>query len=158
MRSYPAEIEAMSIALAENWWVVALRGVIAILFGAVAFLLPGTTILSLVLVFSAYMILDGIFAILAGIRAAQQRDRWGLMILEGVVDIAAGVIAFLWPGITVLAFVILAAAWALLSGGLMLAAAFRLKLDHGRWWLALGGLASIIFGVMLAIAPLVGAL
>ena len=151
-------IEGMSRMLAENWWAVALRGVIGILFGIVAFLLPGTTILSLVLVFAAYMIVDGIFAIIAGIRAAQQQHQWGLLIVEGVVDIGAGLIAFFWPGITVLAFVILAAAWALLSGGLELAAAFRLKLDHGRWWLALGGVASIIFGVLLAIAPLVGAL
>src|SRR5258706_529612 len=67
-------------------------------------------------------------------------------------------IAFLWPGITVLAFVLLVAAWALVSGGLMLAAAFGLRLDHGRWWLALGGVVSIIYGVLLVIAPLIGAL
>jgi uncharacterized membrane protein HdeD (DUF308 family) len=153
-----AQVEAMSAVLAENWWAMALRGVVGILFGIVAFLLPAATILSVVLVFSAYMLVDGLFAIVAGIRAARRHERWGLLILEGVVNIAAAVVAVFLPGITVLAFVLLMAAWALLSGGLMLGSAFKLKQDHGRWWLALSGVASIIFGVLLVIAPLVGAL
>jgi uncharacterized membrane protein HdeD (DUF308 family) len=67
------------------------------------------------------------------------------------------VVAFLWPAITAVAFVLLIAVWALVSGALMLVAAFRLNIDHGRWWLALGGIASIVFGVVLLIAPVVGA-
>jgi uncharacterized membrane protein HdeD (DUF308 family) len=74
------------------------------------------------------------------------------------VDIAAGVLAFLWPGLTIVIFVLLVAAWAIVTGALMTAAAFRLQLDHGRWWLALGGLASLVYGVLLIIAPLIGAL
>ena len=109
------------------------------------------------LLFSAYMLVDGVFAIAAGIKAARNGERWGLLILEGVVDIAAGAIAFLWPAITAVAFVLLVAVWAIISGALMLAAAFSLKRDHGRWWLALGGIASLIFGVVLVIAPVVGA-
>jgi uncharacterized membrane protein HdeD (DUF308 family) len=153
-----ARMEAMSTVLAENWWAVALRGVLGIIFGIVAFLLPGATILSLILFFAAYMLVDGVFAIMGAIRAARHGERWGLLILEGIVDIGAAAVAFLWPGITLVAFVLLTAAWALLTGGLMLASAFTLKLDHGRWWLALGGVVSIIFGVLLAISPLVGAL
>jgi uncharacterized membrane protein HdeD (DUF308 family) len=103
------------------------------------------------------MLVDGGLAIYSAIKAAQNGDRWGLLILEGIVDIAAGVVAFLWPGITAVAFVLLIAVWALVSGALMLVAAFRLNIDHGRWWLALGGIASIIFGVVLLIAPVVGA-
>jgi uncharacterized membrane protein HdeD (DUF308 family) len=147
----------MCALLAQNWWAVALRGVFAILFGLIALLVPGATILSLVLFFSAYMLVDGVFGIVAAVRAARQGERWGLLILEGVLNIAVGVIAFLMPGLTAIAFVLLLAAWSLVSGGLMLGAAFRLSKEHGRWWLALGGIVSIIFGVLLAIAPVIGA-
>ena len=124
----------------------------------VALALPGVTMLSLVLVFAAYAVVDGVLAIIAAVRSARSHERWGLLVLEGLVDIAAGVLAFLWPGLTILIFVMIVAAWALVTGGLMTAAAFRLHLDHGRWWLALGGLASIAYGVLLIIAPLIGAL
>jgi uncharacterized membrane protein HdeD (DUF308 family) len=147
----------MCALLAQNWWAVALRGVFAILFGLIALLVPGATILSLVLFFSAYMLVDGLFGIVAAVRAARQGERWGLLILEGVLNIAFGVIAFLMPGLTVIAFVLLLAAWSLVSGGLMLGAAFRLSKEHGRGWLALGGIVSIVFGVLLAIAPVIGA-
>jgi uncharacterized membrane protein HdeD (DUF308 family) len=148
----------MSAALARNWWAVALRGVLAILFGLVAIFLPGATMLSLILLFAAYMLVDGIFAIVAAVRAARQRERWGLLVFEGLVDIATGVIALLWPGITLLAFVLLVAAWAIVTGALMFTAAFRLNIEHGRVWLALGGLVSVLYGILLIIAPLVGAL
>jgi uncharacterized membrane protein HdeD (DUF308 family) len=148
----------MSEALARNWWAMALRGVLAIVFGVIALVLPGVTMLSLVIVFAAYALVDGVFAIVAAVRAARRHERWGLLVLEGVVDIAAGVLAFLWPGLTIVIFVLLVAAWAIVTGALMTAAAFRLQLDHGRWWLALGGLASLVYGVLLIIAPLIGAL
>jgi uncharacterized membrane protein HdeD (DUF308 family) len=144
---------AMSALLAQNWWAVALRGAFAVLFGFVALFLPGVTIASLVLLFAAYMLVDGVFAIVSAVRAAAHHERWGLLVLEGVCDIAAGAIALAWPGITVLTFVFLSAAWAILSGGLMLGAAFRLANDHGRWWLALGGIVSIIWGLLLIVAP-----
>ena len=106
MEANAASSDAMSSALARNWWAIALRGVIGILFGIVAFALPGATMLSLVLLFSAYMLVDGVLAIIAAVRAARQHERWGLLVLEGVVDIATAAIAFVWPGITVLAFVL----------------------------------------------------
>jgi uncharacterized membrane protein HdeD (DUF308 family) len=148
----------MSEALARNWWAIGLRGVLAMIFGLIALVLPGVTMLSLVIVFAAYALVDGVLAIVAAVRSARRHERWGLLVLEGVVDIAAGVLAFLWPGLTILIFVLLVAAWAIVTGGLMTAAAFRLQLDHGRWWLALGGLASLVYGVLLIIAPLIGAL
>jgi uncharacterized membrane protein HdeD (DUF308 family) len=153
----PARCDALSEVLAERWWVVGLRGIFGIIFGLICLLVPAAAILGLVLLFSAYMLVDGGLAIYSAVKAAQNGDRWGLLILEGIVDIAAGVVAFLWPGITAVAFVLLIAVWALVSGALMLVAAFRLNIDHGRWWLALGGIASIIFGVVLIIAPVVGA-
>lgn len=148
---------AMSALLAQNWWTVALRGVAAIIFGLIALVLPGVTIASLVILFAAYMLVDGVFAIIGAVRAAARHERWGLLVLEGIADIAAGAVAILWPGITVLTFVFLSAAWAIVSGGLMLGAAFRLAKDHGRWWLALGGIVSIIWGILLIVAPIAGA-
>jgi uncharacterized membrane protein HdeD (DUF308 family) len=151
------ESNAMSGVLAQNWWAVALRGVLAIIFAIIAFAVPAATMLSLVLVFAAYMLVDGILAIVAAVRAAGRDERWGLLVFEGIVDIIAGAVAFLWPGLTILAFVLLVAAWAIVSGVSMFVAAFRLNTDHGRWWLVLGGVASVVYGVLLVIAPIIGA-
>jgi uncharacterized membrane protein HdeD (DUF308 family) len=147
----------MSQILAQNWWLVALRGVFALIFGVIAVLLPGVTITALVLLFAAYMLVDGIFAIVSGVRAARRHERWGLLIVEGIADLVAGGIAIVWPLITVVAFIYLLAAWAIVTGGLAFAAALRLQLDHGRWLLAFGGFVSLIWGFMLLFWPLVGA-
>jgi uncharacterized membrane protein HdeD (DUF308 family) len=149
--------DALSEVLADSWWAVGLRGLLGVAFGLICLLVPSAAILALILLFSAYMLVDGVLAIASGIKAARNEERWGLLILEGVVDLAAGVIAFVWPAITTVAFVILIAVWAVISGALMLTAALTLKIDHGRWWLALGGIASVIFGIVLLIAPVVGA-
>jgi uncharacterized membrane protein HdeD (DUF308 family) len=143
--------------LARNWWLFALRGALGIIFGLIALIYPGVTMLSLVLIFAAYMLVDGVCAIASGIMAARHGERWGWFILEGLVDLAAGIAAFLLPGLTVLVFVYLIAFWALLSGGLMLGAAFSVDGAHGRWWLVLGGLASVVYGALLLIAPIIGA-
>jgi len=149
---------AMSARLAQNWWVIALRGVFAILFGLIALFMPGVTMLALILLFAAYMLVDGIFAIIAAVRAARQHDRWGWLILEGVVDLIAGGIAVVWPLITVLAFVYLLGAWAIVSGALLFIASFRLNIEHGRWLMTLGGVISVVWGILLALWPLMGAL
>ena len=148
----------MNAVLAHNWWIVALRGLAGILFGLFTLFMPGITMLSLVAVFAAYLLVDGAFAIASAVRAARRHEQWGLLVLDGVASIAAGVVALLWPGITVLAFVFLVAAASILSGVFMFVSAFRLNLDHGRIWLALGGLASLAFGILLVLAPLAGAL
>jgi uncharacterized membrane protein HdeD (DUF308 family) len=150
--------EAMSTLLAQNWWAVALRGVFAIIFGLIALFIPGATILSLVLIFAAYMLVDGIFGIVAAVRAASRHERWGLLVLEGIADIVVGVIAFLWPGLTVLAFVALLAAWSIVTGVLMTVAAFKLNREYGRGWLIFSGIVSVLFGIALIIAPLLGAI
>ena len=145
--------------LVQNWWLFTLRGVLGIIFGCIALIFPGPTMLSLVIFFSAYMLVDGIAGIISAIRAIRRKeDRWGLLIFEGLLDIAVGIAAFLWPGITVVAFVWLIAAWAIVSGGLMTAAGFRLNMDHGRWWLVLGGLLSLAYGMLLIVTPLIGAI
>jgi len=150
------ELTMMSV-LVRNWWAFVLRGVLAILFGLISFFMPGVTMLSLVLVFAAYAVIDGVFAIISAVRAAKQGERWTLLALEGVVDILAGAVAVVMPGLTVVVFVVLIAAWALITGGFMLAASFRLDADHGRWWLALGGIISLLYGAALVVAPMIGA-
>ncbi len=152
-----ARCDALSEVLADSWWAVGLRGILGILFGLICLLTPGVAIEVFVILFSAYMLVDGVFAIISGIKAARNGERWGLLILEGIVDLAAGVVAFLWPAITLVALIWIIAVWAVVSGVLMLSAAFTLNIDHGRWWLALGGIASIIFGILLVIEPLIGA-
>ena len=149
-------IAAMSAILAQNWWAIAIRGVCGIVFGLIALFLPGATILTLVLFFSAYMLVDGIFGIVAAVRAASHHQRWGLLVIEGVLNIAVGVIAFIWPGLTAVTFVLLIAAWAIVTGVLEIVAAVRLHPEYGRWWLILSGVASVIFGVLLVVAPLAG--
>ena len=153
-----ARLDAMSASLARNWWLIALRGVISILFGAIAFAAPAAFVLSLVLFFAAYMLVDGIFTIVGAIRAAQKHERWGFLLVEGLVDIVVGVAAFLVPAAAVWAFVLLLAAWAFVTGALMIAAAFRLHLHYGRWWLLLGGIVSVLFGLALMIEPGMSAL
>jgi uncharacterized membrane protein HdeD (DUF308 family) len=152
-----ARCDAMSEVLAEGWWAVGLRGILGILFGLICLLTPGLAVEVFVILFAAYMLVDGVFAIIAGVKAARNGERWGLLILEGIVDLAAGLVAVLWPAITLVALIWLIAIWAVVTGALMLSAAFTLNLDHGRWWLALGGIASIIFGILLVIEPLIGA-
>src|SRR3981189_2221896 len=154
VRSNPA-----AQARVQNWWLFLLRGIVGIIFGCLALIFPGPTMLSLVVLFSAYMLVDGVFGIIAAVRTIRRKeDRWGLLIFEGLLNIAVGILAFLWPGITVLAFVLLIAAWAIVSGALMTAAGFRLNIDHGRWWLVLGGLLSLAYGALLVVTPLIGAI
>jgi uncharacterized membrane protein HdeD (DUF308 family) len=148
---------AMSALLAQNWWAVALRGVFAILFALIAFFSPGATILSLVLFFSAYMLVDGVFGIVSGVRAASNHQRWGLLVLEGILNILVGVVAFIMPGLTVVFFVTMMAVWSLITGILMIVAAFKLNPAYGRGWLIFSGIVSVLFGVALLVAPLVGA-
>lgn len=150
-------LDPASAMLAKNWWLFLLRGLFGITFGLLAFLFPGPTMLSLVLLFSAYMLVDGVAGIISAVRAMRRKDEWGLLIIEGLLNIAVGVAAFIWPGLTVLAFVFMVAAWAIISGALMMTAGFRLKLDHGRWWMVLGGLFSLLYGALLVAMPLIGA-
>ncbi|UGY08551.1 HdeD family acid-resistance protein [Phyllobacterium pellucidum] len=149
---------ARNAMLADNWWVVALRGVLAIMFGVAAFIVPAATMLAFVLVFAAYSLVDGLFSIVLAVRGAREGERWGLLLSNGLFGIAIGIAAAMLPGITVLAFVLMVAAWALVSGGLMLGAAFALKISHGRWLLVFGAIASMIYGVLLLVSPLIGAL
>jgi len=146
-------------ALARNWWAVALRGVIAIIFGLFAWIWPGATVLALVLIFGIYAIIDGVVAIGAAIRApAGAVNRWAL-VFEGIVGIIAGIIAFVWPGISALALLYVIAAWAIITGIFEIIAAVQLRQRiSNEWLLGLSGLASLIFGIIIAIFPASGIL
>jgi uncharacterized membrane protein HdeD (DUF308 family) len=149
--------ELMISVLAHNWWAIGMRGVLGILFGLIALFLPGATMLSLVIVFAAYAFVDGVFGIVSAIRTARQHERWWLLVLEALVSIAAAAVAVLWPGITVVAFVFVVAFWAIFTGILELAAAFRLQFIDGRGWLIFGGIVSVLYGALLIVAPMAGA-
>jgi uncharacterized membrane protein HdeD (DUF308 family) len=146
------EIELSS----RHWWAFALRGVAAVLFGILAFAWPGLTLTVLVLFWGAYALVDGVLALIAAFRV-EHDHRWGLL-LEGLVGIAAGIVTFLYPGLTALVLLYIIAFWALLTGALELVAAVRLrKVIQNEWWLVLGGIASMLFGIVLIAAPGAGA-
>jgi len=148
----------MALVLANNWWAVALRGVCGIVFGIIAFLLPGVALAALVFLFGAYALVDGMFALVSAVRAGREHGRWGTLAFYGVAGILAGVWAFAVPVLTLFALVGLVAAWALITGALEIAAAFRLRQTiRGEWLLALAGVCSILFGAALLLAPVAGA-
>lgn len=146
-------------AIVGNWWAVVLRGLIAIALGVVTLMWPAVTIGALVLLFGFYALLDGIFSFIAAFRASKHHERWGYLLGEGIVGVLAGILTFAWPAITTLALVYMVAAWAAITGFLEIAAAFRLR-KHiaGEILLALAGVVSIAFAVLLVIAPVAGVL
>ena len=145
--------------LARNWWAVALRGGAAILFGILALIMPGVTLAALVLLFGAYGLLDGVFDIVAAATGRAGGRPWWALVVAGLVSIAAGLVAFFMPGLTALALLYLIAAWAIVRGVLEIVAAVRLRREiENEWWLGLSGALSVVFGVLVAIAPGAGAL
>ncbi len=149
----------MLTQLSRNWWVVVLRGIIAILYGILALVWPGLTLGVLVLFFGAYAFVDGVFAIMAAFTNRAGHKNWWLLLLEGLVGVAAGVITFLLPGLATLVLLYIIAFWAILTGILEIVAAIRLRKEiDGEWKLALSGILSLVFGILIQIFPVVGAL
>jgi uncharacterized membrane protein HdeD (DUF308 family) len=149
---------AREALLASNWWAAAIRGVVATLIGAFAILAPAVALVALVLIFAAYALVDGVFAIVLAIRGARRHERWGWLALNGVISIAAATVAVLFPGITIFAFAILFAVWAIFSGTASIIAAANLGKRHGRWWLIIGGAIAFVFGIWAIIEPDLGML
>jgi uncharacterized membrane protein HdeD (DUF308 family) len=149
----------MLIVFTSTWWALVLRGIVAILFGVLAFIWPHITLTALVFLFGAYAFVDGAFAIIAGIKSHAEFKRWWLLLIEGILSVAAGVFAFTVPAMTALILLILIAFWAIVTGVFEIAAAIQIrKYVKGEWLLALSGVASVLFGVVLLINPAVGAL
>jgi uncharacterized membrane protein HdeD (DUF308 family) len=149
----------MTFVLAENWWSLLIRGLVGIIFAFLTFVWPAITLGAVVLLFGAYALIDGVVSIMGARKAARSHDRWGVLVLEGVAGIAAAAITVLWPSITAFALVYIIAAWMLVTGFFEIAAAIRLRKHiSGEWLLAVSGIASILFGVLMIGFPLVGAL
>jgi uncharacterized membrane protein HdeD (DUF308 family) len=144
----------MAVGIAERWWALALRGLAGIVLGIAAFAWPGITLVILVILFGAYLLVDGIFAVVGG-----ALSRSWLLALDGVLGLIAGVIALVWPGITAVALLFLVAAWALLTGIAELVAAIRLRnMIRNEWLLIITGVVSIVFAILLVINPTAGLL
>jgi len=148
----------MLTALASRWWTLAARGIAAILFGILTFISPGLSLFALVILFGAWALADGVFNLVMAFRAGKG-ERWGWLVLEGVASILVGILTFFWPGITALSLLFLIAAWSVVTGIAEVVAAIRLrKVIQGEWLLALTGVLSILFGLLLFAFPGAGAL
>jgi len=145
--------------LGRNWGWIVLRGVAAVLFGALAIAWPGITLAALVIVWGAYALADGVLALIAAWRVRDQgRPFWSLLIV-GLLGIGAGVVTFLWPAVTALTLLIFIAAWAVVMGVFQVIAAIRLRKEiQGEWLLGLSGVLSVAFGVLMFAQPGAGAL
>jgi len=145
--------------LRRNWWLLALRGLAAVIFGVLAFVWPGITLLTLIWLFGAFALVNGILSLVLATKAPKGYPRFGSLILGGFLGILAGLLTFVMPGITALGLLILIAAWALITGILEIVAAIKLrKTITGEWMLILAGLASVVFGILLILQPAAGAL
>jgi uncharacterized membrane protein HdeD (DUF308 family) len=145
--------------LARGWYWIALRGLFAVLFGIFAFIWPGITLAVLVLMWGAYALADGVMALIAAYTMHEEGKPIGSLIVVGILGIAAGVVTFLWPGMTALVLLLFIASWAVLMGIFEIAAAIRLRKHiENEWLLALSGIVSIVFGVLMFLQPGPGAL
>ncbi len=150
---------AMGTLWAHDWWVVLLRGIVAVLFGLLAFFLPSITLIVLVWLFGIFAIVDGILSFERAFSASSRHESWIWPAIVGVLGIAAGVAAFIWPGITALVLLYIIAAWALLTGIVEIIGAIRMRREISDEWLfVLGGVLSVLFGVLVFARPGAGAI
>jgi uncharacterized membrane protein HdeD (DUF308 family) len=144
--------------LARNWWLLLLRGIIAIIFGVLTFAWPGITLLTLIIFYGAYALIDGIFSIGAAFRGGNAASRWWL-ILIGILGIAAGLFTFMWPGLTALVLATLIGFWSLIHGIFEIVGAIKIRKQiDNEWWLVLSGVLSVLFGLLMLFRPGAGAL
>jgi uncharacterized membrane protein HdeD (DUF308 family) len=146
-------------ALAENWWMFLLRGIAAIVFGVLAFVWPGVTLLTLVFLYGAFALVDGVCAVGAAVMGGKgMGPRWWLALI-GLLGIGAGLLTFAWPGITALVLLIFIAAWSILIGVFQIFGAIQLRKEiDNEWFLILSGALSLLFGIFLLAQPGTGAL
>ncbi|MGP1674893.1 MAG: HdeD family acid-resistance protein [Candidatus Limnocylindrales bacterium] len=150
---------ATTVEMARSWWTFILRGVLAILFGVIAFVAPPATIAALVLLFGAWALVDGVFGIVNGIKNRGTDRSWALALLEGAAGIVAGVLALAFPAVAAGVLLLLISAWSIVTGVIEIVMAVRLREQiTGELWLAIGGILSIVFGLLLFLFPLSGAI
>jgi len=145
--------------MTKRWWLLLLRGVAAIAFGVLAFIWPGVTLFTLVILYGAFALIDGILSLAAAFASRSETvPRWWL-VLTGILGIAAGLIAMFWPGITALVLIVFIGAWAIVRGIMEIIAAIQLRKEiEGEWLLVLAGVLSVLFGLGVLIFPGTGAL
>jgi uncharacterized membrane protein HdeD (DUF308 family) len=137
---------------------LALRGVLAVLFGVVVLVWPDVTLVALALVFAVYAVVDGIGLVVSGLDRRGRGRRWSY-VAAGVVGIVTGILAAVWPGLTALVLVLMVGAWAVITGVLEIAAAVQLRrAGIGAWGPALSGVVSLVAGVVVLVRPDLGAL
>ncbi len=142
----------------KYWWSFLLRGALATLFGLIAIFLPGITLEVMIIFFGAFLVVDGVVSFYVSLKGRGKGLNWGVLLLEGLLGIAVGVFTLIWPGITVLAIVLLVAFWAMVTGVLEIIAAVSLRNEiQGEWLLGLSGILSILFSVVLFVNPGIGA-
>lgn len=146
----------MAQVLIGNWWALAIRGVFAIIFAVIAFVWPATAAEVLVLWFGAYALVDGIFALIAALRAARHHGPSVALLVEGILDLIIAVMVVLWPAQALVAIVYLIALWAVVSGIALIAAGVAMIRVNGEWLLVLSGIISMLLGVILFVQPAVG--
>ena len=145
--------------LSRNWWVLALRGVVAIVLGLMAFFWPGSTVTAVVMVFGVYALIDGVFLVAAGLQASHGTARWWAPVLEGALGCIVGLMALFMPLATAVAVTLLMGGWALVTGIIEIVAAVTLRKEiEGEWLLGAVGVLSIVLGVALLAAPGAGLL
>ncbi len=143
----------------RTWWMLALRGVLSIILGLVALLAPGIALFAFITVFAVYAVLDGIVAVFVALRERGALRRWGLVLAEGILSILAGIFAFVYPGETAIILLYIVAAWAIITGIMEIAAVFMIRGSMAQEWsLAIAGILSVLFGIILFIRPGIGLL
>ncbi len=146
-------------SLVRSWWVVALRGVVAVIFGLITLFRPGLTLAALILTFGVFAVANGLFAIWSAIANRRGESGWVMLLISGVLSIAIGLLTFASPGVTGIVLLYFIAGWAIVTGIGEIATAIRLrKLIQGEWLLILAGVLSIAFGILVAVSPGAGAL
>ena len=146
-------------ALSRYWWTTLIRGVIWVAFGIVAFMRPGISLITLVLLFGGFALIDGFANIVSAFGGRRHNDRWWVLLLAGIAGVLVGYLTFTNPGMTAIALLFYIAVWAMATGFLEIVAAIRLRHEiHGEGWLVLAGVVSIAFGASLMFRPLTGAL
>lgn len=149
----------MGTLMARNWWTIALRGLIAVLFGIAVFAWPGISLVVLVNLFGLFALIGGFLFFIAGIKQRRTDEPWWLLLIEGILSIALGIMVFIWPGISGLFLVYFIAAWAIMSGIFELVSAIQLRRQiYNEWLLAAAGIVSLLFGLFIVIWPVAGAL
>ena len=151
--------QQLASIFSRNWWVLLLRGVVTIAFGVLIWLQPGVSLVTLLLLFGAFSMADGVLGVWGAVAGRKKNEDWWALLLWGLVGIGVGILTFAAPGVTAIALLFYIAIWAITTGVLQIVAAIRLRKEiQGEWLLILAGLASVVFGVLLMAQPGSGAL